>query len=85
VEDAAVIGVEHEKWGEVGAAFVVARGGEPVSAELLSAYLGGKLARYKIPQHFIFVSGLPRTAFGKVEKPELQKLFAQRIQNRRRP
>jgi fatty-acyl-CoA synthase len=82
VEDAAVVGVDHEKWGEVGAAFVVARGsGEPVSAELLAAFLAGKLARYKVPQHFIFVSGLPRTAFGKVVKPELQKLFALRKQS----
>jgi fatty-acyl-CoA synthase len=85
VEDAAVIGVEHEKWGEAGAAFVVARGSQPLSAELLAAFLGGKLARYKVPHHFIFVSELPRTAYGKVVKPELQKLFALRKQSSSRP
>ena len=99
VEDAAVIGVEHEKWGEVGAAFVVLRkaphpgasvngsaalhGNAPVSGEApaaqeLSAFLGRRLGRYKLPRHYIFVSALPRSAFGKVMKPELQRLFAQR-------
>ena len=79
VEDAAVIGVEHEKWGEVGAAFVVLRN-EPVNAEELSAFLARQLARYKLPRHYIFVSALPRSAFGKVLKPELHKLFGQRKQ-----
>jgi fatty-acyl-CoA synthase len=77
VEDAAVIGVEHEKWGEVGAAFVVRRGGHPVSQQILQDFLAAKLARYKIPQYFIFVPELPRTAFGKVVKPELLHQFAQ--------
>jgi fatty-acyl-CoA synthase len=75
VEDAAVIGVAHEKWGEVGAAFVVARKGAALSGERLSAALAPQLARYKLPQHYLFVSELPRTAFGKVVKGELQKLF----------
>ena len=74
-----MIGVEHEKWGEVGAAFVVLRN-EPMGAEELSAFLARKLARYKLPRHYIFVSALPRSAFGKVLKPELHKLFGQRKQ-----
>jgi fatty-acyl-CoA synthase len=76
VEDAAIIGVEHEKWGEVGAAFVVRRGGQPVSQQVLQDFLTARLARYKVPQHFIFVPALPRTAFGKVVKSELQQQFA---------
>ena len=97
VQDAAVIGVEHEKWGEVGAAFVVLRDEKPLApvqprmdeahpnappnAEELSAFLARRLARYKLPQHYIFVPELPRSAFGKVLKPELHKLFVQRTQS----
>ena len=90
VEDAAVIGVEHEKWGEVGAAFVVLRDQMPAAAgahrnappgpDDLSEFLARKLARYKLPHYYIFVASLPRSAFGKVLKPELQKMFAQRKQ-----
>jgi len=74
VEDAAVIGIEHKKWGEVGAAFIVARGDKQISTESLTEFLGQRLARYKIPKHFFFLRELPRTSFGKVIKPELEKL-----------
>jgi acyl-CoA synthetase (AMP-forming)/AMP-acid ligase II len=52
-----------------------------VSAEELSAFLARKLARYKLPRHYVFVSALPRSAFGKVLKPELHKLFVQGTQS----
>ena len=76
VEDAAVIGVEHPKWGEVGAAFVVPRAGATLGSDQLNAALIQRLARYKLPRHYIFVDELPRTAFGKVVKGELQRRFA---------
>lgn len=75
VEDAAVVGVEHEKWGEVGAAFVVTRAEKKISPEELTAFLSPKLARYKLPQHYRFVRELPRTAYGKVVRAELQRQF----------
>ena len=91
VEDVAVIGVEHEKWGEVGAAFVVLRDqtpsadgahrNVPPNADDLSEFLAHKLARYKLPHYYFFVPELPRSAFGKVLKPELQKLFVERKQS----
>ncbi|MDR3763439.1 MAG: AMP-binding protein [Acidobacteriota bacterium] len=75
VEDAAVVGVEHAKWGEVGAAFVVLRAGHVGRAEELTEFLAHKLAHYKLPHHYRFVSGLPRTAYGKVLRAELQRQF----------
>jgi fatty-acyl-CoA synthase len=71
VQDAAVIGVPDETWGEVGAAFVVLRPAATASAEELAAHLAHRLARYKIPRRFLFVESLPRTAYGKVVKSEL--------------
>jgi fatty-acyl-CoA synthase len=71
VSDAAVAGVPHEVWGEIGVAFVVPVKDEDLSAEVLSGYLAERLARYKIPREFHFRDELPRTAYGKVVKGEL--------------
>lgn len=77
VADAAVIGVPHATWGEVGVAYVVARGVEPAGDDL-AAHLVERLAKYKIPREYIFVSALPRSAYGKVLKPELAEDYAKR-------
>jgi fatty-acyl-CoA synthase len=74
VRDAAVVGIPHPTWGEVGIAFVVADG-EPQSSDELTAFLGEKLAKYKIPREFVFVDALPRTPYGKVVKGELRDRY----------
>lgn len=69
VGEAAVIGVPHAKWGEVGEAHVVLRDGCVCSGEQLLAFAGERLARYKLPQHIVFSQqGLPRTPTGKIRK-----------------
>ena len=68
VLDAAVIAVPHQKWGEVGKAFIVLREGKQASPEEIRASLDDKLARYKIPQYIQFVDKLPKTASGKIKK-----------------
>jgi fatty-acyl-CoA synthase len=70
--EAAVIGVPHEKWGEVGKAFMVLKEGETLTEEEALAYLDGKLARYKIPKHYEFKDELPKSAAGKILKRELE-------------
>jgi fatty-acyl-CoA synthase len=72
VSDAAVIGFEDEKWGEVGAAFVVAAPGETVDLNELQHWLGERLGRIKIPKQWRLIEGLPRTPYGKVEKGKLR-------------
>jgi fatty-acyl-CoA synthase len=69
--DAAVIGVPHDTWGEVGVAFVVPAPGEAVTSKDLAGFVGGRLARYKVPKDFHIVDTLPRTPYGKVIKSEL--------------
>jgi fatty-acyl-CoA synthase len=76
VEDAAVVGVPDEHWGEKSVAFVVAREGEALDADALGEHLLTRLARYKVPKEYRFVDGLPRTAYGKVVKGELRELVA---------
>ena len=78
VADVAVVGVPDNDWGEVGAAFVVPRAGQAVTPEDVSAFLEGRLARFKLPRHVVFLEALPRTASGKVQKPELQRRFSER-------
>jgi fatty-acyl-CoA synthase len=75
VNEAAVIGIADERWGEVGLAVVVPRSGSGVSAEVLIAYCQEQLARYKVPRTIQFVEELPRTAAGKVRKTELRTSF----------
>lgn len=78
VHDAAVIGVAHETWGEVGVAFIVLRPGASASEEQLVEFLLSRLAKYKIPKEFVFRETLPRTPYGKVVKPELAAAYAKR-------
>ncbi len=78
VADAAVIGVPHDTWGEVGVAFLVTAEGATLDADELGVHLAGRLARYKIPRELVVVDALPRTAYGKVVKAELAKMWHER-------
>ena len=69
--EAAVVGVPHEKWGEVGKAVIVLKPGKSLTQEEILEYLGGKLARYKIPKYYEFREELPKSAAGKILKREL--------------
>lgn len=73
VSDAAVIPVADETWGEVAVAFVVSDAGE----EELNTYLASRIARFKLPKRYIFLDTLPRTPYGKVEKPKLAQRLIQ--------
>jgi len=75
ISDAAVIGVEDEKWGEVGVAFIVAAPGETIDLEELKKWLAERISRIKLPAEWRVVDALPRTPYGKVEKPKLKAEF----------
>ena len=68
VSDAAVVGVPDERWGEVGAAYVVA---DRVSVDELLAWCEARLARFKVPKSIDLVAEIPRNGMGKVRKQEL--------------
>ena len=75
VSDAAVVGVPHERWGEVGVAFVVVATGTRPDAEDLIAHCRERLAHYKVPHDVRFVEVLPRSAVNKVLKEELRAML----------
>lgn len=72
VEMAAVVGVPHERLGEVGKAFIVMRPGQRASAEQIVEWARQNMANYKAPHHIQFLDALPRNAAGKVLRRELK-------------
>jgi fatty-acyl-CoA synthase len=79
VADAAVVGVPHPTWGEVGVAFIVFRiadAGRPSDPDL-AAFLEERLSRHKLPRAFVACDALPRTPYGKVVKGELRDRWMQ--------
>jgi fatty-acyl-CoA synthase len=74
VLEAAVIGVPDEKWGERPKAFVVLREPESgVSEDELKEHVRARIARFKVPRDIEFVTELPKTSTGKVQKFELRE------------
>jgi acyl-CoA synthetase (AMP-forming)/AMP-acid ligase II len=71
VADAAVFGVDDEKFGQRLKAVVVKRKGKNASEKELKDYIKKNLAGYKVPREIDFIDELPRTATGKVLKREL--------------
>lgn len=71
VASVAVVGVEHERWGEVGRAFVVAGPDAGPTAEELEGWARERLAGYKVPKSFVFLEEMPRLGSGKVDRAAL--------------
>jgi len=72
VLEAAVVGVPHETWGEVGRAFVVVADNYEECA--VRNFLTERLARYKLPRSIIVLDSLPLTAIGKLDKKLLSSM-----------
>ncbi|OED36252.1 o-succinylbenzoate--CoA ligase [Chromatiales bacterium (ex Bugula neritina AB1)] len=68
VQEAAVVGMAHEKWGESPHAFVVLQPGQQTTEADLKQHVRDTLAHFKTPQWVSFVNELPKTATGKVQK-----------------
>jgi fatty-acyl-CoA synthase len=75
VVDAAVVAVPHERWQERPLAVVVLRPSAVVEPDELRAHLAGSFAKWWLPDAFVFVDELPKTAVGKVRKGELRERF----------
>ena len=72
VEEAGVIGMPDERWGQAPVAFVRVR--EAISEADLKAFCAGRLAHYKVPTRIRFVETLPRNASGKLLRRKLSDL-----------
>lgn len=82
IKDVQVVGVPSDKYGEEVMAFIQVNGGREITTEEIRKYCAGKIARYKIPAHILFVDGYPTAASGKVQKSKLRELGIKRLNQR---
>jgi fatty-acyl-CoA synthase len=75
VLEAAVIGVPHDRWGEVGLAVLAIEPGADVDRATVTEHGASRLAKFKVPNDIAIVDVLPRNATGKVLKRELRTRF----------
>ncbi len=73
VQEVAIVGLPHEKWGETPQAFVVLRDGTTATEDEIIAFARDRLAHFKAPRGVTFVDELPKTATGKIQKFVLRK------------
>jgi long-chain acyl-CoA synthetase len=71
VEACAVFGTPDERLGERVVAAVQVAADARVSAEDLTAHCIGELARYKVPEQFVFVESFVRNSMGKIDRRNL--------------
>jgi len=77
VLEASVVGVPDEKWGERPLATVVRAEGSAIDAAVLQEFLGGRIARWQVPERWAFIDEVPKTSVGKFDKKMLRKRYAE--------
>jgi fatty-acyl-CoA synthase len=68
VQEVAIVGLPHERWGEAPHAFVVLRSAAKATEDELRQFARSQLAHFKAPHTVTFVAELPKTATGKIQK-----------------
>jgi fatty-acyl-CoA synthase len=75
VQEAAVIAVKDDKWGEVPKGCVMLKTGATATEAELIDFCRARLAHYKCPQSIDFFEALPKTGTGKVLRRELRQKY----------
>ncbi|MEJ2005037.1 MAG: AMP-binding protein, partial [Cyclobacteriaceae bacterium] len=78
VEEAVVIGVPDQKWGEVGKAIIRTAANEELPDEIIFEHCCRYLAKFKVPKYIMRVSDLPKNASGKTDREEIRKKYAEK-------
>jgi fatty-acyl-CoA synthase len=79
VHEAAVIACRHPKWDERPLLVVVLKPGASATREELLAFFEGKVAKWQVPDDVAFVTELPHTATGKLQKLKLRQQFRDHV------
>ena len=79
VMEAAVIGVPDDRWDERPLACVVLKEGSKCTFEDLRDFLGGRVARWWVPERWALVETVPKTSVGKFDKKQLRAKLADRL------
>ncbi|MEU1885304.1 fatty acid--CoA ligase [Micromonospora rifamycinica] len=76
VQEACVVGVPDERWGERPLATVVVREGASTSVEQLRTFLAGSVAHWQLPERWAVIDAVPRTSVGKFDKKMVRSRYA---------
>jgi acyl-CoA synthetase (AMP-forming)/AMP-acid ligase II len=76
VQEVAVVGLPHERWGEAVTAIVVVRSGQSIDEATLMDKVRSHLSPFKRPKRILFPEAMPKTATGKIQKAKLRESFA---------
>ena len=77
--DAQVIGVPSEKYGEEIMAWIKPKEGVTITEEEIRDFCKDRIAHYKIPKYWKFVSEFPMTISGKIRKVEMREIAAREL------
>jgi fatty-acyl-CoA synthase len=72
VQEAAVVGMPDEKWGEAPHAFIVFTPGASATPDALREFCRARIAHFKVPHSFTPMAELPKTATGKIQRFQLR-------------
>src|SRR4029079_1792389 len=73
---AAVVGLHHVHWGEAIAAFLVCKPGASCTEGEVIDHCKARLGKFEVPKAVKFLTALPATATGKMQKNVLRKEYA---------
>jgi long-chain acyl-CoA synthetase len=73
VSECCILGIPDDVYGEQVLAAIHLKDGENLLEKEVKSFLNQNLARYKVPAYIVFVDDFPRTASGKIQKPELKE------------
>ena len=80
IQDAQVIGVPDERFGEVVGAFIIRKQNADITDADIRDYAVQRIARYKVPKYYYFVNEFPLTANGKIQKYKLREMAQKEIE-----
>jgi acyl-CoA synthetase (AMP-forming)/AMP-acid ligase II len=72
VDEVSVIGVPNKKWGEAIKAICVLKPGETLTEDELIEFVAARIARYKKPKYVAFVTHLPKTKDGLIDRERVK-------------
>jgi acyl-CoA synthetase (AMP-forming)/AMP-acid ligase II len=75
VREVVVVGLPHDKWGEVVTAFVVSRDGADATSDALIEFSRASLAAYKVPKDVRFIAEIPKSPVGKLLRRAVRDPF----------
>jgi fatty-acyl-CoA synthase len=79
IDDAYVIGVPDEKYGEELMAWIKPKEKETLTGAEVREFCNGRIARFKIPRYFKFVDSFPMTISGKIQKFKMREISIEEL------